>query len=170
MNYLYDFFLMGDTFEERNDAVIDLGFKLGFCKHPDKSQFIPVQKIEHLGFTLDSTSMTVPFTGIKQQNIKTLIDETLQSKKLKIKQIAKLLGTFEASLPVIKSGRLNMFYLQKCKNEALKQNKGNYEGLINLTENCISELQWWQKGVDTVNDIYHPLPQLTIYSDACPNG
>ena len=63
-----------------------------------------------------------------------------------------------------------MFYLQKCKNEASKQNKGNYEGLINLTENCIIELQWWQKSVDSVNDIYHPLPQLTIYSDACPNG
>ena len=26
------------------------------------------------------------------------------------------------------------------------------------------------KSVDSVNDICHPLPQLTIYSDACPNG
>ena len=80
------------------------------------------------------------------------------------------MGTYEAALPAIKSGRLNMFYLQKCKNEALKLNNGNYEGLINLTENCISELQWWQRGADSVNDIYNPLPQLTIYSDACPNG
>ena len=69
-------------------------------------------------------------TDIKQ--IKTLLDETLQRKKLKIRQIAKILGTFEASLPVIKFGHLNTFYLL---------NKGNYEGLINLTENCISELQ-----------------------------
>ena len=107
-------------------------------------------------------------TDIKQQKIKTLIDETLQSKKLKIRQIAKVLGTFEAALPAIKFGCLNMFYLQKCKNEALKLNKGNYDGLINLTENCISELQWWQKKCfNLVNDIYHPLP--TIYSDACPN-
>ena len=28
----------------------------------------------------------------------------------------------------------------------------------------------WQKSADSVSDIYHPLPQLTIYSDACPNG
>ena len=56
-----------------------------------------------------------------------------------------------------------MFYLQKYKNEALKQNNGNYEGLINVTENCISELQWWQKSVDSVNDIYYLLPQLTMY-------
>ena len=63
-----------------------------------------------------------------------------------------------------------MLYLEKCKNEALKLNKCNYEGLINLTENCRSELQWWQKSVDSVNDIYHLLFQLTIYSDASPNG
>ena len=173
INYLNDFFLVGDTFEECKDAVIDscdLLIKLGFSIHPDKSQFIPVQKIEYLGFTLDSTAMTVSLTDIKQQKIKTLIDETLQSKKLKIRQIAKVLGTFEAALPAIKFGRLNMFYLQKCKNEALKLNKGNYEGLINLTQNCISELQWWHKSVDSVNDIYHPLPQPTICSDACPNG
>ena len=114
--------------------------------------------------------MTVSLTDIKQQKIKTLIGETLHSKKLKIRQIAKILGTFEAFLPAIKSGRLSMFYLQKCKNEALKLNTSNYEGLINLTENSKSELQWWQKGEDSVNDTYHPLPQLKIYSDACPNG
>ena len=73
----------------------------------------------------------------------------LHSKKLKIRQITKILGTFEASLPATKFGHMNMFYLQKCKNKALKQNKGNYEGFINLTENCISELQWWQKSVDS---------------------
>ena len=54
--------------------------------------------------------MTVSLTDIKQQKIKTLIDETLPSKKLKIRQIAKALGTFEAALPAIKIGRLNMFY------------------------------------------------------------
>ena len=59
--------------------------------------------------------MTVSLTDIKQQKIKTLISETLESKKLKIWQIAKILSPFEAYLPAIKFGRLNMFYLQKCK-------------------------------------------------------
>ena len=58
LNYLDDFFLVGDTFEECKDAVIDTCYlltKLRFSIHPDKSQFIPVQKIEYLGFTLNST-------------------------------------------------------------------------------------------------------------------
>ena len=63
--------LVGHTFEQCKDAVIDscdLLIKLGFSIHPNKSQFIPVQKIEYLGFTLDSTAMTVSLTDIKQQN------------------------------------------------------------------------------------------------------
>ena len=85
--------------------------------------------------------MAVSLTDIKLQKLRTLIGETLQSKKLKIRQIAKILGTFETALPAIKFRLLNMFYLQKCKNKVLKLNKGNYEGLINLAENWISELQ-----------------------------
>ena len=85
--------------------------------------------------------MAVSLTDIKLQKLRTLIGETLQSKKLKIRQIEKILGTFETALPAIKFRRLNMFYLQKCKNDVLKLNKGNYEGLINLAENWISELQ-----------------------------
>ena len=113
MNYLDDFFLVGDTSEECKDEVIDsydLLIKLGFSIHPDKCRFIPVQKIEYLGFTLDSTPMTVSLTDIKQQKIKTLFDEILQSKKRKIRQIAKVLSTFEAALPAIKFRRLNIFY------------------------------------------------------------
>ena len=115
MNYLDDFFLVGDTFEECKDAVIDtydLLIKLGSSIHPDKSQFIPVQKTEYLGFTLDCTNTTVFLTGIKQRKIKTLIGETLQSKKLKIWQIAKILNTFEAFLPAIKFGRLNILFVK----------------------------------------------------------
>ena len=62
--------------------------------------------------------MSESLADIKQQKIKTLISETLQIKKLKIRQIAKIFGTFEAALPPVRFGRLNMLYLQKCKNEA----------------------------------------------------
>ena len=53
--------------------------------------------------------MAVSLTDIKLQKLRTLIGETLQSKKLKIRQIAKILGTFETALPAIKFRRLNMF-------------------------------------------------------------
>ena len=112
------------------DAVTNtcnLLIKFGFSAHPDKSQFLPLQKIRVLRIYFRSSSMTVSLTGLQHHKIKPLISETLQSKKNKIRQMAKFLGTYEASLPAIKF-------------EALKLKKGNYEGLINLTENCITEL------------------------------
>ena len=68
MNYLDDIFICGDTFAECRDAVlatVNLLFKLGFSIHPEKSQLIPVQKIEFLGFLIDSVKMKISLTKIK---------------------------------------------------------------------------------------------------------
>ena len=91
MNYLDNSYLVGDTFkefEECKDAVIDtcdLLIKLAFSIHPDKSKFIPVQKIEYLGFTLDSTSLTVfdRYKTAKDKNTKLV--KPFKAKKLKIR-------------------------------------------------------------------------------------
>ena len=107
VNYLDDFFLVGCTFEKCKDAVIDtcdLVIKLGFSAHPEKSQFILVQKIKYLGFTSDSISITVSLTGLNPQKIKALTGKNLQSKKPKIRQTAKILGISEASSSAIKFG------------------------------------------------------------------
>ena len=68
MNYLDDIFICGDTFAECRDAVlatVNLLFKLGFSIHPEKLQLIPVQKIEFLGFLIDSVKMKISLTKIK---------------------------------------------------------------------------------------------------------
>ena len=86
MNYLDDFFLVGDTFEEYKDAVIDtcdLLIKLGFPIHRDKLQFIPVQKIEYLRFTLDFTSMTVFDRHKTAKDKKILLVKLFKAKNLK---------------------------------------------------------------------------------------
>ena len=62
MNYLDDFFLVGDNFEECLKALedsLDLLSRLGFQKSIGKSVFMSTQKIEDLGFTLSSKDMTV---------------------------------------------------------------------------------------------------------------
>ena len=110
--------LSKNSFEKSKDAVIDacdLILKLWFFIHLDKSQSIPVQKIEYLqklylGFTLDSISMSVSLTDLKQQKIKTLMVEILQGKKLEIRQEAKTLDIFETPLSAIKFRRLFFIY------------------------------------------------------------
>ena len=73
MNYLDDIFICGDTVAECRDAVLataNLLLKLGFCFHQEKSQLIPVQKIEYLGFLIDSFKMKTSLTKIKQDKLK----------------------------------------------------------------------------------------------------
>ena len=62
MNYLDDILICGDTFIECRDAVlatVNLLLKLGFSIHPEKSQLIPVQKIEYLGFLIDCVKIKI---------------------------------------------------------------------------------------------------------------
>ena len=146
MNYLDDIVICGDTFAECRDAVlatVNLLLKLGFSIHPEKSQPIPVQKIEYLGFLIDSIKMKISLTKTKQDRLKNLIPEVSNCSKLRIRDISKVMGSFDAALPAITNGRLYMFYLQKLKNDLLKSCKGNFDAFVKLTSTAKVELCWW---------------------------
>ena len=143
MNYLDDIFICGDTCTECRDAVlttVNLLLKLGFSIHPEKSQLIPVQKIEYLGFLFDSVKMKILLTKTKQDGLENLIAEVSNCSKLKIRDISKVRGSFETALPVIANGNLYMFYLQKLKNDSLKLSKRNFDAFAKLTSAAKIEL------------------------------
>ena len=143
MNYLDDIFICGDTFAELRDAVLataNLLLKLGFSIHREKSQLISVQKIEYLGFLIDSVKMKISLTKTKQDGLKNLIAEFPNTSKLRIRNIAKVLGSFEAALPSITNRHLYMFYLQKLKNDSLKLSKEYFDAFVKLTPTAKIEL------------------------------
>ena len=79
----------------RNVAkIIKLFITLGFVIHPTKSQFIPTQKIEYLGFVIDSISMSVSLSNKKKKAIQDICENTLITPKVKIRHIARVLGKF----------------------------------------------------------------------------
>ena len=146
MGYLDDSFLMGDTFEECEKAVVasvELLTELGFQIHPEKSRLLPVQVIEYLGFLIDSVTMTVRLTPLKRQKVLPIISEIISSKSLLIRDLAKLLGTLESTLPGVQFGRLHMWHLQQDKNEALRNSQGNYISPCKLSDSSYKELKWW---------------------------
>ena len=86
MNYLDDFFLVGDNFEEYLKTVenaTDLLSKLGFQINLGKSVFIPAQGMEHLGFLLDSKIMIVILTLREQEKLALFIKKIMSSNKVK---------------------------------------------------------------------------------------
>ena len=143
MNYLDDIFISGDTFTKFRDAAlatVNVLLKLGFSIHPEKSDLIPVQKIEYVGFLIDSVKMKISMTKTKQDGLKNLTAEVSNCSTLKIGDISKVLGSFEAALAAITNECLYMFYLQKLKNDSLQLSKGNFDAFVKLTSTAKTEL------------------------------
>ena len=72
--YLDDMYLQGKTYQEcvgnviASVRVVD---SLGFVAHPVKSSFIPSQRLEFLGFILNSVEMTIRLTPEKATGLQT---------------------------------------------------------------------------------------------------
>lgn len=62
----------------------------GFVINPDKSVFLETQKLEFLGFILDSKEMSVTLTEHKAQKIVSICSEFLKVYKRKIRELSVL--------------------------------------------------------------------------------
>ena len=99
--------------------------RLEFQINIGRSIFLPTQKIEYLGFTMNSIDMAVTLTKEKQEYLSVLVKQIVNSKRVKIRDISKVLRTSETALPSIKYGRFLLFFLQKLKNSTLRKCLGN---------------------------------------------
>ena len=137
--------------------------RLGLVIHPEKSVFIPHQKIVFFGFVIDSARMIVMLTEDKIHKLKDLLTFTIH----RIRDIARLIGHLVSSLPAVKYGTLYYRYLEMNKINALKYVKGNFEAIMAISEKGVSEMQSWLSNLDgSFNTIRHPPVDVTLHSDA----
>lgn len=172
--YIDDNYIQGDSYEDAVTGVLDtvqLFSDLGFFIHPKKSSLIPSQKIEHLGFVLNSVDMTVRLTDSKTANIKATVTRILKANYPSIRNVASLIGLLVSSFPAVMFGPLFYRNLERDKSLALKLQNYNYDGNIVISEASKSELQWWIDNLDTsFGVISHGQPNLFINSDASKTG
>ena len=172
--YIDDSYLQGDNSKECHRNVIDtimLFTKLGFHIHPEKSVFIPSQKLTFLGFVLDSIAMTVTPTGEKVQRILSVCTTLLQTQMPTIRQVAEVIGTLVSNFPGAQYGPLHYRHLERDKYLALLANKGDYGGIMQLSPPALTELKWWRDNAATLKrDIQHDHPSSSIQSDASTLG
>ena len=107
--YIDDSFYTKDTNETCQESTlhaVDLFTKLGFVGHPTKSSLIPSQKLEFLGFLLNSQSMTVSLIPKKIAKVITLCQKYLGNREFPIREIASLIGTLVGTFPGVDSDPL----------------------------------------------------------------
>ena len=132
--YIDDSYLQGDTSAECHKNVTDtitLFTKLGFHIHPEKSVFIPSQKLTFLGFVLDSIAMTLTLTEEKVQRILSVCASLLKTQMPTFRQVAEVIGILVSNFPGAQYGPLPYRHLERDKYLALVANKGDYGGKCN---------------------------------------
>ena len=107
-SYIDDLFLLSRTHSICATAVADTFLQfdsLGFIIHPDKSVFIPTQRLVLLGFVIDSVTMTVTLPPGNILSVKTGCTSLRDGNSpLTIREVAQVIGKLIASFPGVMYG------------------------------------------------------------------
>lgn len=135
--------LANQTFEESlksTDIAASLVDSLGFIIHPEKSMLTPSQRIECLGFIIDSREMIVSLTEKRKARVIELCKSVCSVKRPTIRQVAQLIGTFTSCFPAVKYGPLHYRDLELEKISILKSSNRNFDKPMTLTRQAFENM------------------------------
>jgi hypothetical protein len=172
--YLDDWIVIGDNVDQTRAHTLLLIQKLetlGWIINQKKSSLIPKQKIEHLGFLLDTEKMTAQLPGKKLRDIQRSIQQVLKHPVQTPRKIHSLTMRIQAATFALIPARLYTQYLLRMKNQSVK-NSEDWDKEKELPKECIRELEWWKKNIRLWNgkSILPQTPQQVIYVDASDSG
>ena len=147
----------------------------GFLINHDKSVLHPTQKLEFLGFQIDTVAFTISLLETKQSKLKCMIDNVLltPSRKMSIHHLAKIIGTMVATFPASLHAQLHYRILECFKMKCLASNSFKWTAKITLKGNCIEELKWWSENIFTEKfsrSLQVPPVDISLLTDACDYG
>ncbi|KAM4747505.1 uncharacterized protein WCC33_005072 [Rhinophrynus dorsalis] len=143
--------------------LTDLGFLINWTK----SQLIPSQRMEFLGFVVDSLEASLSLPAAKICAIRKEIRSVLKQERISLRLLARVVGLLASSIQAIFPGPLHYRALQRLKALHLRRGLG-YSELIDLSHEARVELVWWLRHLDAWNGraIFGVLPDVVIESDA----
>ena len=177
--YLDDLFIAAGTYIDcLNHAkqVISLLESLGFRINYEKSIIIPTQKLEFLGFIIDSTSMSLALQVGKIQSIKSSARKLLRTKgTISIRQLSRFIGLCTSAKYAVPQAPLHYRSLQFLRNSVLRGHRYSptlYNLEVHLSPKAITDLKWWADQLQYHNKtpICINNPDLIITSDASDLG
>ncbi len=146
----------------------------GFLLHGEKSVQIPVQRIEHLGFVIDSRTMMIEVPVGKEERIRaavnTLIRDILRRKKVSIRRMARVIGLIVSVLPAVRYGKLHYRELEREKIRALAGSR-DFDKKCRWPKTCLRDLKWWRASPFGWKCSFESLiPSSTLITDASLEG
>ena len=172
--YLDDFLILGGTKEEAEAAfqrTKNLLQSLGFVINLEKSQSQATQRIEFLGFVIDSKEMVFRLPQKRVKQIKNECKKILQKDQVTVRELARVVGVLATSHLAVLPAPLHYRALQAQKNEGL-HHPLSYGSTVVLNAKSQENLKWWIKHLSGVNGrpIHQAPPTMIIESDASNTG
>ena len=170
--YLDDWLIQASSREEvlrSLETVLALCLDLGIIVNPEKSNFVPAQRVQYLGTIIDSMS----FRASSQQRVDKLLsigDEFLSSRLQPASPWQVLLGILSYLSHLVLGCRLCMWSLQLTLHRCW--DRVDDSTLIPWDVCCLHDLSWWldpfrlQEGVS----LAQVSPDLDFWSDASDVG
>ena len=172
--YLDDFFQCEKTYEKCKDSIVfvyNLLVTLGFLPNDNKSAYEPCQIIESLGHVINSITMTVTLPSSKTEAIISLCIQALRNPHFTIRHLCTIIGKLISCFVVHPLGRLHYRSMEHLKVTALKQNKGNFEAMVQLDLPSILDIDWWIQTLPTAAAPITRRPITSVFTcDASDHG
>lgn len=172
--YLDDLVIIGKTKEitsQHTQAVLQKLRDLGFLYKESKSQLTPSQTIDHLGFTIDTTTMCLSVPTSKRRDIRREAMKLLKTKSCSLRNLSSFIGKAQATTPAVFPARLHTRQLLHLKNLALAKGK-TWNSTVLLTPEACYDLQWWIRHLNRWNGLsFLPeTPAQEVFTDASDLG
>ena len=115
--------------------------------------------------------MRVSLSNVKKERIKSLAVEILETDYFPIRLLAKFIGVLVSSLPAVNYGELFYRFLEMDKIKALRNSRGEFDGLMFLSPESKKEISWWLENIDdSFKPIRIPGPQHVLTTDSSKLG
>lgn len=167
--YLDDFLFCLESAEEAEQAakyIDNLLLSLGLRRNRTKGSWLPVQRIEHLGFAIDSLTMLFKVTERKETRVRTFARELMalaqrRTRRVPVRMLSSFCGVAVSLWLAVPEARLRT----RALFDALKDGG-------RLTRPALGELHWWAatQWASHGADIMLPLPELLLETDASDLG
>lgn len=171
--YIDDILIFGETQNQcakNTQATVRTLLQLGFEVSWKKCTLTPTQRIEFLGFILDSLRMTVGVAEEKMREARFLVRDALKRQTLSCRQLAKVVGKVVALRPAILGVLLRTVFLEKQKEDTLQRNGGNWDATMTLSQESTQDLQWFLTIENPEVPVRPPQPTWVVETDACEQG
>jgi hypothetical protein len=173
--YLDDWILAAPTKQlatQQAQEVVSLLQKLGWIVNFKKSVLLPSQRIEHLGFVLNTKNMTASLPLKKLRDIRRSIKQVLDHPNRQSPRIIhSLTMRIQAATFAIFPARLYTRHLLYYKNQMVKT-EADWDLPRPLDQASKDELNWWYFNLQKWNgrSLLTATPTQTIFVDASDTG